>query len=457
MAYAKGLMQRRKAQLDAIAASALEGPTMQAQMSEPALDFSETARVELVTFLSQLASQIAASKLELSSDTFRRFISLLIRFVTVCEKEELDDVHDQITTIFKGLEAADGGRYGREVAFIAPMAQMMEKVLFYINMMYKRFGSGTRPTMNAKESRDLSRAALKASGLTAFNSDLSKIFAGLSMPLEDTAGAAAPARPPGGPASAVLLGPGAARSSGIEEGRRQRQEELGLRVPRPGSVAAASAGRFSRAGVSAEESSGPVWASTAGWSETARDEFGRQGTAARGARRYAGEGEGDIIEHVQDLDAQAAEEGMAASAGGMPASSVFSRLQSPIEGLEGLTPEQTERMRMIQERAATVPGYGERLAAAVQPVPSEGDYWTAWQEKGYRLPSIASYVYQNVPKQENIAQFVDGFSGQGRAASAQMRTIINSLRTARGANPTSAEVPYSLRQMLRAELNGIFE
>jgi len=398
--WVKDALRRRRAELDAIDANEFGMPLSRAvSKGEPPSEFSDIARVELSSFLSQLYAQIQSNSLTFSPETFRRFFALFIRFSTVASKEEMDDVKARLDEIKELLLAGLGARLDAiefdpeawpGVGFYEFLGVAITASLRYFDTMYGVL------FLSPKERKDASKAALKSSGLAKLN-----VFAqrqGLSRMI---------------PPPAQLYDDNISIDT-ISEGSSTTSSSS--------SSAPSSGVGFSRPGVSAEISSGPTFASTAPWSNTNRDQFGRQGgpTEMRGVRTFAGEeGEDEADRQAQqDYEAQVEE----AAVSGVD--SALSRLRQ----------SNVDTDQDFKE--------GESMLA--------GPPTTSWVDTS----DVAQMLRAEIGDASGIEPFLAGYVGQ--AGLPGLRALANDLRAAKGLRALSSDDIYQVKKQLRPLLGELF-
>jgi hypothetical protein len=460
-AFAMNRLQARKAQLDAIDASEIEGPNIQAQVDEGAApDFSEIARIELASFLEQLRDQAAAGKTEFSPDVFRRFVTLFIRFMTVCTTQEYDDVFDRIEDVIQILQARMGGRNNDDepepgAAYEATLLRFMGRLYKYTKLM----AAGL--TKQTKDRRTLSMSALKSSGLGGFNVDETAVTVddGIGEDRSDRRarfaqgtrffgedGGDGPGGGPGGPGFGPLL-PGRARGTGARAGNY-----------------------FDEPGTSAEVTGGP--AGGADFTASVREAFGRQGQSgeARAARAFYGEGEEGVGE--EDLTADVAE-AAAAAMGGTTRAAAAAALDDDGEVYARLRDEAAA----AGEAEAGEPGGGAAADSAARTAAglARTEYLRSVVTTG-PIPweKLASVPRGSLPPMDPAritfykATFPDMATAEAKLSerggklndAKTMRTLANNIR--RDAQPNSkvrlltTDDKYSLRKTLLSEIRQLF-
>jgi hypothetical protein len=468
--YIKDFYARRKAELDAIDASQLEGPSIQAQVeAKMPNDFSELAKIELMSYLDQLQTQLVSPASALGSpETFRRFLALLVRFVVVADPRELEQITVKLIDVLDDLESRaeqdeDGGQNpGVSVAlregYFDLIYDYLQKVLQYVKGMYRGL------SMSVQDRKTLSKSLLKeikigqvADGMVKWAQQFGKVpfFTGPrfrphggddDMPGDDDEGGDE------GEFGSVAGTAGTfVSSSGRSRGTGEYSGEM-----------------FSRQPMSAELTGGPRVQLSRDQLRMpdVRDFFGRQGQPGelRAMRRYAGEQEGPGAQDEADFEGDVAEAAAAEyNPGGGLGSSAFpgmlaQRLQREAES-RGL-----ERLR--RERDAGMEGaysgeFAEEGAAETGGVPAvaEADSAEAYFDKlpasalEEGFPPIFQEIYDGIMRSGTPAAYVDSFTGA--ASVPKLRRIIQAAQLAFGKKDTQltkSTQQKNLRNMLRLML-----
>ena len=422
-AWVQDALRRRKAELDALDANEFGMPLSGAvSKGVPPESFGELSRLELVSFLDQLLAQASGGRVEFSPDTFRRFFALLVRFATIAEKEELDDVYNRIDEVLGVLEAKAGGRYDQEddeselgksaAAFLQVLGKLLLAARTYVKIMY----GGV--TLSERDRRTLSRSALRDAGFIQLNRDFAK--AGVEELLPTSLDEAE-----------------RASTGAIYRGDRDDEDRMRVRLGRDiyGSAT------FSRAGESAEISNGPAFvASTEPWSNTPRDIIGRQGESElRGDRVYANESGSNARQRqgAQDYEAEALEQGGAPSR----FEQSLSMLAQPTEA------EDIEGQEAVERGIA--PPLGE-------------DYFATWTAQGYTSlegTPVGEFLKREIQSPADIYAYLDSFRGQF-ANTVELANLVNVMREARGVKGakrlTGASSLSYLKKLAKDELEELF-
>ena len=442
-AYVKDALARRKAELDAIDASQLEGPTIQAQVQARAPnDFSELSRIELTTFLDQLSAQIQGDQLQLSADTFRKFLTLLVRFTVVADEHELEDITSRVADIIQNLRVIEqqeedgsfnpGAGYVEYSRYREILTGYMERVLQYLQQMFKGL------TMSETDRKALSRSLMKSLQFSKADRDMVEQAKMLGK-LPNYRGPLFRAH--GGDDDL----PGDDDEGGDDGDVMSRFGLSSAGASRGTGARGSAAGMFERQPISREVSSGPAsYVSREDLRRPdVRDRFGAQGQAGEKnpQRRYADDQRRPGAQVMGDYEGDMAEAAAAAAApgvGGLPAD-VFERLRQ-----QYLQPNLAE---------AAAPAEGEAAAAPMgAPAGVLEEMFAPVIETYGRLPDVAEEVFAGLQgSPDNIDRYVNSFVG--KRGTPGLRRIINSFRAISGGRPVNSDDPAYLRGMLRGILN----
>ncbi len=415
-AWVQESFRRRIAELNALDANEFGMPLSRAiSKGEPPESFGELSRMELVSFLDQLLAQVSGRRVEFSPETFRRFFALLVRFATVATKEELDDVYERIDEVLNVLMAKQGGRFDLDdeeseegkgaAAFGFVLSKSLLAARKYADIMYAGLN------LSEKDRKTLSRSALRDAGFVQLNKDLADI--GVQALLPGSLNEAESI----GPATSFGSDDTDASSDMRSDGRRR----LGVDI--------FGSSTFSREAESAEVTGGPRFASTAPWSNTLRDQFGRQGTSElRSGRTFAGEENVAGMEQAgEDYEAQVDE------ASGFD--SALSRLR----------------------QANTDQDFKEGEESSLLQAPT-GGYFDTWISRGYQNlagTEIGNMIQSEVRSPDDIDIFLSQF--RGKSGLPTLKRIGTELKRAKGLmRPIASDDVYNVKKGIRAILQELF-
>lgn len=425
--YVKDALRRRKAQLDAIDASILEGPTIQAQVEARAPnDFSELSKIELLSYLDQLNAQIEGEQIQFTPDTFRKFLTMLVRFAVVADPRELEQITAKTADVLENLQGQeedeeDGGANpgpAREklTSYRETLTGYMVRALRYLQQMFRGL------SMSAEDRKALSKSLL----MSLKFGEISKELVARQREFGKIPSFRAPEyRAHGGDDDL----PGDDDEGGDDGDRRALPALSSAGVSRGTGARGMADGMFSRQPISAELSGGPRFQLPRDdiRQPDVRDRFGAQGQAgeARAQRRYAGEEEGPGAQDEEDFQGDEEEEAEAAGAPAMGQSrdltDVFSRLRDERE--------EAEREQFMSPEM--------EAAAARQPAPAP----------------------VRVVEQDSTA-FVEAQMAKikpGAEGIQQMRNFINREQERKGGRPTASNNRSYLRAAARRALASMFE
>jgi hypothetical protein len=458
--YVKDALSRRKAQLDAIDANELEGPTIQAQVEARAPnDFSELSKIELISYLDQLQAQIVENNIQLSPDTFRKFLSLLVRFAVVADERELEQITVKVADVQNDLESEeemeeDGSQ--NPSAARSKLQQYKELLFGYFEKVYAYLAQMFRGlSMSPQDRKTLSKSLLKSLKFGEMSGEMvdwarqfGKIptFTGPRF------------RPHGGDDDM----PGDDDEGG-DEGEGSMVASLGSAGVSRGTGARSQAaeGMFSRQPLSAELSGGPrvQLSRDVLRMPDVRDRFGRQGMYGelRPARAYAREEMGPGAQEEGDFEGDALEAAAAASAAMFPGGD-----DSGYAALERLRREQEAEAYGDFTSAAAVPeGESQEDESAAAAVPrgsvealrgmSPEDFWSEWPIEG-AIPPVLSAIKEDIVRKGGLDRWVGQPGFEGKAGVPKLQKIINQIRARAGLAPTSSTTPKYLRSLLKTTI-----
>lgn len=452
-AWVKETMAKRKAQLDAIDSNQLEAPIVRAEEAlRTSLDFSEMSKIELLTYLDQMRGQITSMQITFTSETFRKFLTLLVKFAITADRQEMRQIMEKVNDIIGILRSivanddgairefgADAGQ-GRIELLRALQSYFIKLQDEYLSPMFAAIDRSTQDKVT------LSKSLIKNAKI----GEIVNLYAEAARRLGLLPSAARP------------------RAHGGDDDMPGDDDEGGdgdeVTLPSRG-TGQYSAAEFSRSAISAELSGGPraQLPRDVLRQPDARDRFGAQGQAgeARATRRYAGEDMPPGEQLEQDEEGDAEEASIAASAPSFRSSD-----SSVVRGAMDLLRRVNERdaarafpERGFQRLAEGAAEGGEPALARAAPEEAgvEGpveQYFSGWSRKGYEVPDAGRELYDLLvdefgEAEEPMNAFINSRYLEGAQGAELGRSIINAFNAAAGRRPIASNTPRYIRAKLR--------